>query len=227
METVGDTAGDPNLADLKGKAVGVQTRGDLFELSMRAVLIKAGLPEDHVAYIPLGLGNAQRLGAVQTGSLPAVLLTNFEERIARERGLLGRATMLVDISREVPIPNNGLATTDKLLAEQPSTAERVARATLMGIRYIKQQRDGALRLFAKRVPNVSTGVLRESIDEFAHVVLENGAASASTLKSEITLRRSMRGKSPQRMLPPDRVFDYSLVRRAAEHLKATNWSPTE
>ena len=214
------------LHDLKGKAVGVQGRGDLFELSMRAVLMKAGLPEDFVAYVPLGFGNAQRLGVIQSGSLPAVLLTTFEEKIARERGALGHGRVLIDISKEIPIPNNGLATSDKLLQGAPSVVERVARGTLMGLRYMKAQREAALRIFAKRVPDVSLDVLRESIDETAAVVLENGTASLSTQTAEIALRSSMMGQS-QQLLPPGRVFDYSAVMQAAEHLTATKWMPTE
>lgn len=215
------------LEDLKGKAVGVQSRGDLFELSMQAVLRKAGLPDNFVAYIPLGVGNTQRLGVIQSGSLPAIMLTHFEEKIARERGLLGRARMLVDISKDVPIPNNGLATPDKLLDGMPSVVERVTRGTLMGMWYMKAQREGALRLFAKRVPNVSLDILRESIDETAAVVLEDGAASLSTQEGEIALRMSMMGKSPQQVPPPNRVFDYSVVMQAAAHLRATKWMPTE
>ncbi len=215
------------LQDLKGKAVGVQTRGDLFELSMRAVLMKAGLPEDFVAYVPLGFGNTQRLGVIRSGSLPAVLLTNFEEKIAQERGLLGRARMLVDISREIPIPNNGLATSDKLLQAQPSLAERVARGTLMGMRYIKAHREGAVQIFSKRVPDVSLNVLRASVDEIATVMLDDGAASPSTQKAEIALRSSIIGKSLPHVPPPSKVFDYRLVREAAEHLRTTKWMPTE
>jgi len=215
------------LQDLKGQAVGVQTRGDLFELSMRAVLMKAGLPEDFVAYVPLGFGNTQRLGVIQTGSLPAVLLTNFEEKMARERGLLGRARMLVDISREIPIPNNGLATSDKLLQAQPSLAERMARGTLMGMRYIKAQRDGAVRIFSKRVADVSLNVLRASIDEIATVMLEDGSASPSTQEAEIALRASMIGKSLQQVPPRGKVFNYRLVQEAAEHLRTAKWLPTE
>lgn len=215
-----------SLHDLKGKAVGVQTRGDLFELSMRAVLIKAGLPEDFVAYVPLGVGNAQRLGIIQSGSLPAVLLTNFEENIARERGLLGRARMLVDISREIPIPNNGLATSDKLLQTQPSLAERAARGTLMGVWYVKAQREGAVRIFSNRVPDVSLNILRQSIDELATVMLDEGMAKQSTQEAEIALRSAM--FSPSLLTAPaSKVFDYRAVMQAAAHLRATNWKPTE
>jgi NitT/TauT family transport system substrate-binding protein len=215
------------LQDLKGKPVGIQSRGDLFELSMRALLMKAGLNGDSVVYMPLGFGNAQRLGVIQTGSLPAVLLSNFEEKIARERGLLERAHMLVDLGKEIRVPNNGLATSDKLLATNPSVVERFIRATLMGVWYTKSQREGTLRMFAKRVPDVSLDVLRESIDETATMMLESGTTSLATQQSEIALRNSMNDLTLQRVPAPGGVFNYSLAIEAVRRLKASNWMPTE
>jgi hypothetical protein len=37
----------------------------------------------------------------------------------------------------------------------------------------------------------------------------------------------MLGKSPQQAPSPQQVFDYAMVRRAAEKLRASNWTPTE
>jgi ABC-type nitrate/sulfonate/bicarbonate transport system substrate-binding protein len=215
------------LADLKGKAVGVQTRGDLFELSMRAVLRKAGLDEDFVAYIPLGFGNAQRLGVVASGSLPAILLTNFEERIARERSALGQSHILLDVGKDVRIPNNGLATSDRLIAASPSVAERLIRATIMGMRYMKLQRAGALRMFAQRVPDVPIEVLRASIDDTAKMLLDDGATSPAVQDAELTLRGSMMGKPPNQVPTRAKVFDYSLALQAAQTLRASQWVPGE
>jgi len=215
------------LQDLKGKPVGIQSSGDLFELSMRALLMKRGMNGDSVAYLPLGFGNTQRIGVIQTGSLPAVLLTNFEEKIARERGLLERAHMLVDLGKEIRVPNNGLATSDKLLATKPSVVERFVRATLMGVWYIKAQREGTLQIFAKRVQDVSLDVLRESIDETATTMLESGTTSQATQQSEITLRSLMNNLSPQRVPAPGSVFNYSPAIEAVQRLKASNWMPVK
>ena len=41
------------LTDLEGKPVGAETTGGLDELAMRAALMKAGLPQDYVAYNPV------------------------------------------------------------------------------------------------------------------------------------------------------------------------------
>src|SRR5581483_3310778 len=86
-----------SLADLAGKPVGVQTRGDLFELALRAALLKQNLAPDSIIYSPLGIGTAQRLAIMQTGSMPAVILSFLDEQVARAHGSMARAHLLFDM----------------------------------------------------------------------------------------------------------------------------------
>src|SRR5882672_5359090 len=55
-----------SLKDLIGKKVGVTSRGDTQELSVRLLLRKHGIDVNSVVYIPVGFG-ATRLAALQTG----------------------------------------------------------------------------------------------------------------------------------------------------------------
>src|SRR5262245_1714781 len=55
------------LKDLIGKRIGVTSRGDTQELSVRLLLRKYGINANSVAYIPVGFG-ATRLAALQTGT---------------------------------------------------------------------------------------------------------------------------------------------------------------
>jgi NitT/TauT family transport system substrate-binding protein len=215
------------LEDLQGKAVGVQTRGDLFELSMRAALMKRGLSGDFVSYLPLGFGGTQRLAVIQSGTLPAVLLTNLEEKIARDKGVLDRARLLIDLGQDVQIPNNGLAIADKMLTTNPSLVERFVRGTLMGVRYVRAHPEGALQIFAKRVPNVPLDLLRRSVDEAAAAMLADGTTTRPVQESEIALRSAMLGLPRQQTPGLDKIFDYSPVVKVADHLQAAHWMPTE
>ena len=215
------------LEDLQGKAVGVQTRGDLFELSMRAALMKRGLSGDFVSYSPLGFGGTQRLAVIQSGTLPAVLLTNLEEKIARDKGVLDRARLLIDLGQDVQIPNNGLAIADKMLTANPSLVERFVRGTLMGVRYPKARPEGALRIFAKRVPNVPLDLLRRSVDEAAATMLADGTTTRRVQELEIALRSAMLGLPRQQPPGLDKIFDYSPAVEAAGRLQAAHWMPTE
>ena len=133
------------LQDLKGKGVGIQTHGDLFEMSMRMVLRKAGMASDSVRYVQLGFGSAARIAAIRQRLLPAVMLTNLEARIVRRRGILGHAHVLVDVSRAIRVPNNGIAVSDKMIAVHPLRIERMLRAALMAVRHIHPRPAGPLR----------------------------------------------------------------------------------
>src|SRR5262245_6961456 len=61
------------LKDLTGKRVGVTSRGDTQELSVRLLLRKHGIDAHSVAFVAVGFG-AQRLAALQAGSVDAVPL---------------------------------------------------------------------------------------------------------------------------------------------------------
>jgi ABC-type nitrate/sulfonate/bicarbonate transport system substrate-binding protein len=206
------------LADLKGKSVGIQSRGDLFEMSMRALLIKHGMSGDAVSYVQLGYGSAQRLAVIRTHSLPAVLLTNLEERIARKDHLLGGAHMLVDISRVIHSPNNGLAVSDKLLARNPGLVERMLRGTLMAMHYIRNERTGALAILASHAKGVPASVLPGALDETATNFIDDGQASVDAWKSELAVRSGIVGL--KRPPAPGTVVDYALVKKAVRYLKS-------
>src|ERR1700689_4841605 len=66
------------LKDMKGKTVGIQSRGDTFEIAMRLTLQQAGLPQDWVGYTPLGVGDAARAAAIASGSLPTVIVARSD-----------------------------------------------------------------------------------------------------------------------------------------------------
>ena len=215
------------LADLAGKPVGVQTRGDLFELALRAALLKNGLAPDSIIYSPLGIGTAQRLAIMQTGSMPAVILSILDEQVARAHGDMAQAHLLFDMRRDLEIPYNGLATGDALIAKNPELMRRFLRGVMKGVRYMKAFRAGTFRIVQKYNKDASPELLDRNLDEATGMVLESGTAPADLLASEIRLRRSMLGLPPDGGPDPAAVFDYSFVRQAVADLDRARWRPSE
>ena len=70
-------------------------------------------------------------------------------------------------------------------------------------------------------------MLSGSFDETAATFLDDGMASEAALKSEIALRSAIVGVPPGEVPSADKVFDYSLVRQAAQRLRADRWQPAE
>src|SRR5262249_26642911 len=67
-----------SLADLPGKTIGVQSRGDTMEIAVRMALQQQGMDPDAVSYVAVGVGS-QRLIAMETRSVAAAVLAAADE----------------------------------------------------------------------------------------------------------------------------------------------------
>lgn len=219
--------GITSLRDLKGKPVGVETRGGLDELATRAALLKAGLPQDWVIYSPIGIGGVQRVAVMQSGSMPAIFLSYLEERTARASGALQKGHVLVDFQHDIQIPYNGLATSTDLIAKNPDLVQRFTEAVLKGARYLKANREGTLKVLQKYAKNVPPEHIRESMNETQPTVLGDGQATLDLRRLDLGLRSTMLGLSETARPPVAKVYDYSFVQKAVADLAARHWQPGE
>jgi ABC-type nitrate/sulfonate/bicarbonate transport system substrate-binding protein len=94
------------IQDVKGKAVGIQSRGDTFETSMRLVLLKHGMDPNSVSYTPLGFGDARR-AAIASGSLPVAIISPQDVDELKKVGLLKNATLIYDMYKKIELPLTG------------------------------------------------------------------------------------------------------------------------
>ncbi len=214
-----------SLKDLKGQPVGVETTGGLDELALRGALMKAGLPQDWVAYDPVGVGGAQRIAIMEHAALPAIFLSYIEERLARQRGALAQGHVLVDFPHDLKMPYNGLATSDDLIAKQPDLVARFITGVLMGMREMKADRAATLKAMADRAKNTNAQTLSEALDDTTPTVLANAEATADERAFDLKLRGTMLNL-PDNALPPDaKVYDYSFVRHAIAALDKQDGKP--
>ena len=214
-----------SLQDLKGKPVGVETRGGLDELATRAALIRAGLPQDWVIYSPIGIGGIQRVAVVQSGSMPAVFLSYFEEKMARHNGALNNAHILVNFAGNIDIPYNGLATSQALIDKNPTVVERFLKGVMMGVGYMKTHREATIQTMLKYSKNAPLEVMAESFDETSPTVLVKGEAALDLRQFDLKLRGEMLGVAESAVPPVDKVYDYRFVRQALSEL--SDWRPEQ
>jgi ABC-type nitrate/sulfonate/bicarbonate transport system substrate-binding protein len=83
--------------DLKGKQIGIISRGDTTEIGMRYILAKRNLPADFLAYTPLGPGIA-RVAALQSGSFPGALIDTSQVADMQKAQKLGKLHLLIDLN---------------------------------------------------------------------------------------------------------------------------------
>jgi ABC-type nitrate/sulfonate/bicarbonate transport system substrate-binding protein len=119
------------VADLKDQPVAVISRGDSGEIALRYLLKKHNLPRDYFAFTPMGNGTA-RLAAISSGSVPAGIMVWGEVEKLKTSGGLEHGHLISNLTQEVRMPFNGLATSDKLIAEKPDLVLRMVRGAAEG-----------------------------------------------------------------------------------------------
>ena len=206
------------LKDLIGKKIGVTSRGDTQELSVRLLLRKHGIDANSVAYIPVGFGGT-RLAALQAGSVDAVPLGAGDfAQLKQPKG-----HMLGDTEKEIRFAYVGLAVSSRLLARQPNLVERFLRSVIKGREYARRYREQTIPILGKY-----TQRKREfneiDYDSTLPVLTAEGWVPDEILKEDVAMRSELVGVP----MPFDyaQFFDYSIARKIYRELKATGWKPT-
>jgi ABC-type nitrate/sulfonate/bicarbonate transport system substrate-binding protein len=205
------------LKDLIGKKVGVTSRGDTQELSVRLLLRKHGINANSVAYIPVGFG-ATRLAALQTGVVDAVPLGAGDfAQLKQPKG-----HMLGDTEKEIRFAYVGLAVSSRLLARQPNLVERFLRGVIKGREYARRYREQTIPILGKY-----TQRQREfneiDYDSTLPVLTPEGWVADDILKEDVAMRAELAGVPA----PSDygKFFDYTIAKRIYRELKTSGWKP--
>jgi ABC-type nitrate/sulfonate/bicarbonate transport system substrate-binding protein len=207
-----------SLKDLIGKRVGVTSRGDTQELSVRLLLRKHGIDANSVVYMPVGFG-ATRLAALQAGTVDAVPLGAGDfAQLKQPKG-----HMLGDTEKEIRFAYVGLAVSSRLLARQPLLVERFLRGVIKGREYARRYREQTIPILGKYTQR------KREFNEFDYdstlpVLTSEGWVSDEILKEDVAMRAELVGMAP----PADfsKFFDYSIVKKIYRELKTAGWKPT-
>ena len=205
------------LKDLIGKRVGVTSRGDTQELSVRLLLRKHGLDANSVAYVPVGFG-AQRLAALQAGSVDAVPLGAGDfAQLKQPKG-----HMLGDTEKEIRFAYVGLAVSSRLLARQPNLVEKFLRSVIKGREYAKRYREQTIPIIGKHTPR-KREFNEIDYDSTLPVLTPDGSVGDEILKEDVAMRAEFVGMPA----PSDysKYFDYTIVKKIYRELKTAGWKP--
>lgn len=211
-----------SLADLPGKTVGVQNRGDGTEAAVRAVLIQHGMDPDGVAYVAIGLG-AQRLGAVQAGSVAALVLAVADVAQLADVGV--RGTRLSDIKNEVRMLFMGAVATDRELQQNRERVKRFLRATARGREYWKAYRDEAIDTLT-RWNGLPRQANEADIDDARPTLTDDGTMQPDAARRDAEIRAQLLAMDPAEVPAVDQLYDYSIIQEIYRELQASGWRPT-
>ncbi|HUK60191.1 MAG TPA: ABC transporter substrate-binding protein [Stellaceae bacterium] len=217
-------ASDPaikTLQDLKGRQVGVISRGDSLEAATRRALLAAGVDPATVAFTGMSMPGA-RATAILTGALPAAALT-FDDVATVENS--GKAHLLADIANTVQMVVGGAVTSDRMLRENRPLALRFMRALMKGYRYVRAEKDGTIAILTKRYPNQTYDHYALVYGRVVATMTKDGTVPDTLAQQAIDENAEVLGIPPEKRRPLSEFVDFSLARDANAALDAEGWKP--
>jgi NitT/TauT family transport system substrate-binding protein len=214
-----------SLKDLKGKNVGVQTRGDTFEIATRLSLEAAHLPPDWVGYTPIGTGTAAR-AVIQSGTLPAVVIAKEDVDALAGTPALKRGHLIVNTFNTIRMPYTGAAVSAKFLAENPDIIKRYLIGTMKGLRFMRTFRAQTNKILKDAGSNLDAHDLDVNYTDVLETLTATGEEPKENLRKDMEVRASLLNIAADKVPPVSKVYDYHLLNEANAELDKKGWKPT-
>jgi ABC-type nitrate/sulfonate/bicarbonate transport system substrate-binding protein len=115
-----------------------------------------------------------------------------------------------------------LATTDKLIKENPKMVSGFVRATVKALRYIRQDKEGTISAMLK-FSGVSRQQANRVYDDIIGTFTRNGAVDDETQKNDLNIIRQV--INGNETLPNNRGYDFSFALEADSQLSKVAWKP--
>lgn len=204
-------------ADLKGKRIATTGVAAIATFMARQVLTKHGLDGNKdVTYFDVGQGN--QLAALLGGGFDAAVLSVEQRYVALDKGM----RELFFMGNEVKNSWGTLATTDKLIKENPKMVAGFVRATIKALRYIRQDKEGTISAMLK-FSNVTRPQATRVYDDIIGTFTRNGAVDEETQRNDLNIIRQV--ISANETLPNAKGYDFSFALDADQQLNKAGWKP--
>ena len=203
--------------ELKGKKIATTGVAAIATFMVKQVLTKHGLDANKdVIYLDVGQGN--QLAALLGGGFDAAVLSVEQRYVALDKGMREMFFM----GNEVKNSWGTLATTDKLIKENPKMVGGFVRATIKALRYLRHDKEGTISAMLK-FSNVSRQQATRVYDDIIGTFTQNGVVDEETQRNDLNIIRQV--TNTNEALPNARAYDFSFALEADQQLNKTGWRP--
>lgn len=191
--------------DLKGKIIGVDSVAGTVDYLSRVAVRHFGLePEKDVKIIVTG-ESPTRLAALRAGSIDATPIDVAFAVKAEDEGF----RRLVYLGDLIELPLSGIAVMEQKLQKQRDQVKRVVRASVRGLRFMKQNRAETVQMisdYLKITPAQSARAYDASINSFT----DDGIISDKGVLLDVQLTKERLKLTKD--IPLRQLVDWSLVK---------------
>lgn len=191
------------VEDLKGKAVAVSNPLGAHVYVTTQVLKNFGLdPGKDLKYVYLGEESVW-VTALESGLIAGAFIQPPTSMVLKKKGY----NVLVSAADYVELPVTGLSTSVERIQKYPEEVKAALRAVYRGIRFVKDNRAGAVQLIMKFL-NVGQDIAAETYDGTVKYLSENGVSSEAAIQAAIENLGDAKDKKTDSLA----VADFSLLK---------------
>jgi ABC-type nitrate/sulfonate/bicarbonate transport system substrate-binding protein len=210
----------PNITspkELKSKKIATTGIAAIATFMLKQILSRHGLDGNKdVVYLDPGANN--QLPALLAGSMDAAVLSVEQRYVGLDKGM----REMFFFGNEVKNSWGTLATTDKLVKENPKMVGAFMRATLKALRYLRHDREAAVAALIK-----FSGVSREQAtrvyDDLIGTFTQNGAVDEEAQRNDLNIIRQV--VNANEAVPINKAYDFSFALEADQQLNKIGWKP--
>jgi len=203
--------------ELKGKKIATTGVAAIATFMLRQILTKHGLDGNKDAvYLDVGQGN--QLPALLGGGFDAAVLSVEQRYVGLDKGM----REMFFFGNEVKNSWGTLATTDKLIKENPKVVGGFVRAAIKALRFMRRNREETIAALL-RFSGVSREQASRVYDDLIGTFTRNGAVDEETQRNDLAIIRQV--ANANETIPPARGYDFTFALQADKQLNKANWKP--
>ena len=193
-----------SIGDLKGKVIGISSRGGLHDVTVRRMLQQSGVDPVQATLLAVG-GQGAMLAAVKSGRISAGLLNPPHNFLGYREGLknLGFA------GTYIRIPSTGLVTMRERLERSPDQVRRMVRALTRARAFARENKPQAVLMLKKFLQLQDEDLVAKIYDYHKRAETPDGKIDAD-LAAE-TIRETRQTEGIARDVPVSQLFDFSYL----------------
>jgi ABC-type nitrate/sulfonate/bicarbonate transport system substrate-binding protein len=206
------------VGDLKGKRIGVALIGDSEDRFITLFVERGGLSAKDVTKITIGTSPGDKVLALKTGAVSAVVLDPAGTVVAEREGLRSLA-FLGDI---FPLPFQGFVTTERKIAENSAQVKRWIKAMVRALMFLRERPEEAADIGLKKLPfgKITKPMLTDALRAWLRALpqgipgLPSPEGVKNILEYEVRLPLKM-----EESLPAERFLDLRWVAEVRKELE--------
>lgn len=199
-----------SIQELKGKIVGISSRGGSNDLMMQMILQKNGLaPNKDLSTIIVG-AQEETVLALRTKLIAAALLTPPRPFMLQREGY-NRIAYTGDYLPT--FANGGIGITDEKIKTNPAEVAAFVRAVVKALQFSRQNRAEMIKMMPGYLGIKDAAMIEQLYDLYLTRQSVDGSVDENWMKGAIEFTQKTLGGALKEV-PPSQVFDFSFVQRA-------------